>query len=85
MAVEMGLAKQLAAEATRGLRLAKILRNTCLRVKPDWGRNSERFEQNLLKRTEDHADGGNAFVEKRNAELKGRRHGFEILESQCWN
>jgi len=68
----MELARQLAAKAPLALGLAKIVLNACLNVDPETGRNLERLGQSILKRTEDHAEGAKAFVDKRKPEFKGR-------------
>jgi len=68
----MELARQLAARAPLALGLAKLVLNSCLNVDPETGRNLERLGQSILKKTEDHAEGAKAFVEKRKADFKGR-------------
>ena len=66
------LASQLAAKAPMALGLAKIVLNACANVDPDTGRHLERLGQSILKKTEDHAEGAKAFVEKRKPDFKGR-------------
>ena len=66
------LASQLAAKAPMALGLAKIVLNACANVDPDTGRHLERLGQSILKKTDDHAEGAKAFVEKRKPDFKGR-------------
>jgi enoyl-CoA hydratase len=68
----MEFARQLAAKAPLALGLAKIVLNACLDVDPNTGRNLERLGQSILKKTEDHQEGAQAFVEKRKPQFKGR-------------
>jgi enoyl-CoA hydratase len=46
--------------------------NNCLDVDLKAGRNFERLGQSVLKRTQDHKEGAQAFVEKRPAKFTGR-------------
>lgn len=68
----MELASQLAARAPLALGLAKVVLNACLNVDPGTGRNLERLGQSILKKTEDHLEGAQAFIEKRKPRFKGR-------------
>ena len=68
----MAFAGQLCAKAPQSLGLAKIVLNNCARVDPDTARNFERLGQSILKRTDDHAEGAKAFVEKRPPQFTGR-------------
>lgn len=68
----MAFARLLAAKAPQSLGLAKVVLNNCARVDPDTGRTFERLGQSILKRTDDHAEGATAFVEKRPAHFTGR-------------
>jgi enoyl-CoA hydratase len=66
------LAGQLAAKAPLALGLAKVVLNACLNVDLDTGRHLERLGQSILKKSEDHLEGAQAFVEKRKPRFKGR-------------
>lgn len=68
----MAFARVLAAKAPQALGLAKLVLNHCARVDPDTGRQFERLGQSILKRTDDHAEGARAFIEKRPAQFTGR-------------
>lgn len=68
----MDFAQSLARRAPQALGIAKLVLNQCARVDPDTARNFERLGQSILKRTEDHAEGALAFVEKRAAQFTGR-------------
>jgi enoyl-CoA hydratase len=65
-------AQQLASRAPLAVGLAKLVLNACANVDPDTGRHLERIGQSILKKTEDHAEGAKAFVEKRPPQFKGR-------------
>lgn len=68
----MAFAQALARRAPQALGIAKVVLNQCARVDPDTARNFERLGQSILKKTEDHAEGARAFVEKRPAQFTGR-------------
>jgi enoyl-CoA hydratase len=68
----MAFARVLAAKAPQALGLAKVVLNNCAKVDPDTARNFERLGQSILKKTDDHAEGAKAFVEKRPAQFTGR-------------
>jgi enoyl-CoA hydratase len=68
----MNFASALAQRAPQALGIAKVVLNQCARVDPDTARNFERLGQSILKKTEDHAEGARAFVEKRRAQFTGR-------------
>ncbi len=68
----MELARQLAARGPLALGLAKLVLNACLTTDPQTGRNLERLGQSILKKTEDHVEGTQAFMEKRKPEFRGR-------------
>jgi enoyl-CoA hydratase len=64
-------AQRLAAKAPQAIGLAKIVLNQCANVDPDAGRYFERLGQSVLKKTDDHAEGARAFIEKRKPEFTG--------------
>jgi len=68
----MAFAQALAKRAPQALGMAKVVLNQCARVDPDTARNFERLGQSILKKTDDHAEGARAFVEKRPAQFTGR-------------
>lgn len=68
----LAFAQSLANRAPQALGIAKVVLNQCARVDPDTARNFERLGQSILKKTEDHAEGARAFVEKRPAKFTGR-------------
>jgi enoyl-CoA hydratase len=68
----MAFAQALARRAPQALGIAKVVLNQCARVDPDTARNFERLGQSVLKKTEDHAEGARAFVEKRPPQFTGR-------------
>ena len=65
-------AELLASKAPLALGTAKLVINQCVNVDIETGRNFERIGQSVLKLTEDHREGAQAFVEKRKPEFKGR-------------
>ena len=71
-AKSLEFAKALAAKAPLALGLAKLVLNACANVDPDTGRHLERLGQSILKRTEDHAEGARAFLEKRKPKFEGK-------------
>lgn len=64
-------AQRLAAKAPQALGIAKVVLNNCARVDPDTARHFERLGQSILKKTDDHAEGARAFIEKRPPQFKG--------------
>ena len=68
----MEFARLLASKAPQALGIAKVVLNNCMNVDPDTARNFERLGQSILKKTDDHAEGARAFVEKRPAKFTGR-------------
>jgi enoyl-CoA hydratase/carnithine racemase len=72
MAHAMEFARRLAARAPQAIGLAKLVLNMSANVDPETGRNFERLGQSILKKTEDHAEGAQAFIEKRPPEFRGR-------------
>lgn len=65
-------AETLAAKAPLALGTAKLVINQCANVDLETGRNFERIGQSVLKLSEDHKEGTQAFVEKRKPQFKGR-------------
>lgn len=65
-------ADKLAAKAPLAVGLGKLVLNRCLDVDLETGRSFERLAQSILKRTDDHAEGARAFVEKRKPAFNGR-------------
>ena len=65
-------ARRLAAKAPQALGLAKLVLNACANVDPDTGRQFERLGQSILKKSEDHAEGTDAFLNKRRPLFRGR-------------
>jgi enoyl-CoA hydratase len=65
-------ARELAGKAPQATGLAKLVINNCLDVDLNAGRTFERLGQSVLKRTQDHKEGAQAFVEKRPAKFTGR-------------
>lgn len=65
-------AQELAGKAPQATGLAKLVINKCLDVDLETGRNLERLGQSILKRTADHKEGAQAFIEKRPAVFTGR-------------
>ncbi len=68
----MAFAMTLAKRAPQALGIAKVVLNNCAKVDPDTARNFERLGQSILKKTEDHLEGAQAFIEKRPANFTGR-------------
>jgi enoyl-CoA hydratase/carnithine racemase len=66
------LAAELAERAPLALGMAKLVLNTCTDVDAETGRRLERLGQSVLKTTEDHREGAQAFLEKRSAQFTGR-------------
>jgi enoyl-CoA hydratase/carnithine racemase len=62
----------LSAKAPLALGLAKLVLNASANVDPDTGRHLERLGQSILKKTEDHQEGAQAFAEKRKPKFKGK-------------
>lgn len=71
-AAAMAFAEKLAVRAPQALGIAKVVLNNCAKVDPDTARNFERLGQSILKKTEDHLEGAQAFIEKRPAQFTGR-------------
>lgn len=65
-------AERLATKAPQAIGLAKIVLNQCANVDLDAGRYFERLGQSVLKKTEDHAEGARAFIDKRKPRFTGR-------------
>ncbi|MGE0735994.1 MAG: enoyl-CoA hydratase/isomerase family protein [Alphaproteobacteria bacterium] len=59
------LSVQLAEKAPQALGVAKLVLNACADVELETGRRFERLGQSVLKKSPDHAEGVQAFVEKR--------------------
>jgi enoyl-CoA hydratase len=59
------LAARLAELAPLALGMAKLVLNTCTDVDAETGRRLERLGQSVLKATEDHREGAQAFLAKR--------------------
>lgn len=67
-----GLAEQLAARAPLALGMAKLVLNTCMDVDAQTGRRLERLGQSVLKVTDDHREGADAFLARRAPSWQGR-------------
>jgi enoyl-CoA hydratase/carnithine racemase len=65
------MARQLAAKAPLALGMAKLVINTCADVDLETGRRLERIGQSVLKKSDDHAEGAQAFIEKRKPQWTG--------------
>jgi enoyl-CoA hydratase len=65
VAAAMTLADDLARSAPLALGMAKLVLNTCADVDAETGRRLERLGQSVLKVTEDHREGAQAFLDKR--------------------
>jgi enoyl-CoA hydratase/carnithine racemase len=64
------IAVQLAGKAPQALGMAKLVLNSCAEVDLASGRRYERLGQSVLKKTADHAEGVQSFLEKRPAVWK---------------
>ena len=71
MSEAMDMARKLAAKAPQALGMAKLVINTCADVDLETGRRLERIGQSVLKKTADHAEGAQAFLEKRKPHWTG--------------
>jgi enoyl-CoA hydratase len=67
----MDMARKLASKAPQALGMAKLVINTCADVDLETGRRLERIGQSVLKKTADHAEGAQAFIEKRKPNWTG--------------
>lgn len=65
------MARQLAAKAPLALGMAKLVINTCADVDLETGRRLERIGQSVLKKSADHAEGAQSFIEKRKPNWTG--------------
>jgi len=68
----LAFAETLAQRAPLALGTAKLIINQCVNVDLETGRNFERIGQSVLKLSDDHAEGVQAFLDKRKADFKGR-------------
>lgn len=66
------LANRLNRVAPLAVGMAKLVLNSCLDVDSETGRKLERLGQSILKSTGDHAEGVQAFIEKRDPNWQGR-------------
>lgn len=66
------IAERLAGRAPLALGMAKLVLNTCMDVDAETGRRLERLGQSVLKVTEDHREGADAFMGRRTPEWQGR-------------
>jgi enoyl-CoA hydratase len=71
MTAAMEMARQLATKAPLALGMSKLIINTCADVDLETGRRLERIGQSVLKKTDDHAEGALAFIEKRKPRWAG--------------
>jgi enoyl-CoA hydratase/carnithine racemase len=71
MAAGMAMARKLAAKAPLALGMAKLVINTCADVDLETGRRLERMGQSVLKKSADHAEGAQSFIEKRKPQWTG--------------
>ena len=63
--------RKLAAKAPLALGMAKLVINTCADVDLETGRRLERMGQSVLKKSADHAEGAQSFIEKRKPQWTG--------------
>lgn len=68
----LALAGKLAEKPPQALGMAKLVLNACAEVDLATGRRLERLGQSVLKKTADHAEGVQAFIEKRKAVWKDK-------------
>lgn len=68
----VALAQEMTAYAPLALGMAKLVLNTCTDVDHETGRRLERLGQSVLKTTSDHAEGTQAFLQRRSPEWQGR-------------
>jgi len=71
MPAAMAMARKLAAKAPLALGMAKLVINTCADVDLETGRRLERMGQSVLKKSADHAEGAQSFIEKRKPQWTG--------------
>ena len=71
MPAAMVMARKLAAKAPLALGMAKLVINTCADVDLETGRRLERMGQSVLKKSADHAEGAQSFIEKRKPQWTG--------------
>ena len=71
MPAAMVMARKLAAKAPLALGMAKLVINTCADVDLETGRRLERMGQSVLKKSADHAEGAQSFLEKRKPQWTG--------------
>jgi len=71
MAAGMAMARKLAAKAPLALGMAKLVINTCADVDLETGRRLERMGQSVLKKSADHVEGAQSFIEKRKPQWTG--------------
>ena len=71
MPAAMTMARKLAAKAPLALGMAKLVINTCADVDLETGRRLERMGQSVLKKSADHAEGAQSFIEKRKPQWTG--------------
>lgn len=65
MSAAMEMARKLVAKAPLALGMAKLVINTCADVDLESGRRLERIGQSVLKKSADHAEGAQSFIERR--------------------
>jgi enoyl-CoA hydratase len=66
------MAARLTEVAPLALGMAKLVLNTCTDVDAETGRRLERLGQSVLKTTEDHREGAQAFLDKRSPRWQAR-------------